>query len=131
MIMAIGENSGMQASAVTVRGIATGQVMTGFLIRLVLREIATAGVIGFVCGIAASAVVWMWFGEVLVGLSVGFAMFLVVCLAVFLGVIAPLVFNRWGIDPAVASGPFITTTNDVFGLFIYLGIATMLLQRLT
>ncbi len=45
------------------------------------------------------------------------------------GVLAPLVFSRVGIDPAVASGPFITTTNDILRLFIYLGLATILVQR--
>ena len=87
-------------------------------------------VIGLVCGVAASAVAWIWFGESLVGVSVGVAMFLVICLAVLLGVLAPLLFNRAGIDPAVASGPFITTANDILGLLIYLGLATLLIQQL-
>ena len=74
---------------------------------------------------------WFWFGEALVGVSVGLAMFLVICLAVFLGVLAPVAFQRVGIDPAVASGPFITTANDILGLFIYLGLATILIDRFT
>ena len=56
-------------------------------------------------------------------------MFLVICLAVLLGVLTPLVFHRVGIDPAVASGPFITTANDVLGLTIYLGLATLLIKK--
>ena len=129
VIMATGGNSGLQASTVTVRGMVIGNVASGLLLRTVLREIGTAVVIGLVCGVAASAVAWIWFGESLVGVSVGVAMFLVICLAVLLGVLAPLLFNRVGIDPAVASGPFITTANDILGLSIYLGLATLLIQR--
>ena len=59
----------------------------------------------------------------------GVAMFLVISLAVFLGVLAPVIFQRVGIDPAVASAPFITTANDILGLFIYLGLATTLIEH--
>ncbi len=131
VIMATGGNSGLQASTVTVRGLVIGNVSSGLLLRTVVREVGTAVVIGLFCGVAASAVAWIWFGETLVGLSVGVAMFLVICLAVLLGVLAPLLFNRVGIDPAVASGPFITTTNDILGLLIYLGLATLLIQKLS
>ncbi len=129
VIMATGGNSGLQSSTVTVRGLVTGHVSSGLVLRTVLREIGTAVVIGLVCGSAASGVAWFWFGEPLVGVCVGVAMFSVICIAVCLGVLAPLVFSRVGIDPAVASGPFITTTNDILGLFIYLGLATILVQR--
>lgn len=129
VIMATGGNSGLQSSTVTVRGLVTGHVSSGLVLRTVLREIGTAVVIGLVCGLAASAVAWFWFAEPLVGVCVGVAMFSVICIAVCLGVLAPLVFSRVGIDPAVASGPFITTANDILGLFIYLGLATILVQR--
>ncbi|MDP6778049.1 MAG: magnesium transporter [Candidatus Latescibacteria bacterium] len=131
VIMATGGNSGLQASTVTVRGLVMGNVASGLLVRTVLRETGTAVVIGLICGLAASGVAWIWFGEALVGVCVGVAMFLVICLAVLLGVLAPLFFNRVGIDPAVASGPFITTTNDILGLLIYLGLATLLIQKLS
>ncbi len=129
VVMATGGNSGLQSATVTVRGLVTGHVSSGLVLRTVLREIGTAVVIGVVCGAAASGVAWFWFGEALVGVCVGISMFLVICLAVCLGVLAPLVFHKAGIDPAVASGPFITTTNDVLGLFIYLGLATIMVQR--
>ena len=81
------------------------------------------------CGAAATAVAWLWFKHPLVGICVGIAMFLAISVAVILGVLVPLLFDRLGIDPAVASGPFITTTNDVLGIFIYLGLATMMMSR--
>ncbi len=129
VIMATGGNSGLQSSTVTVRGLVTGHVSSGLILRTVLREMGTALVIGVACGIAASGVAWIWFGETLVGLCVGISMFLVISLAVLLGVLSPLLFHRIGIDPAVASGPFITTANDILGLTIYLGLATILVQR--
>ena len=129
VIMATGGNSGLQASTVTVRNLVTGKASPRSILRMVLREVGTAVVIGAVCGIAASAVAWLWFQEPLVGVCVGGAMFLVITLAVFLGVLAPVVFQRVGIDPAVASAPFITTANDILGLFIYLGLATILIER--
>lgn len=109
----------------TVRSLVTGRTSSPSILRMVLREVGTAVVIGVVCGLVASAVAWLWFEEPLVGV----AMFLVISLAVFLGVLAPVVFQRLGIDPAVASAPFITTANDILGLFIYLGLATILIEH--
>lgn len=63
------------------------------------------------------------------GISVGISMFLVICLAVLMGVSAPLLFHRLKIDPAVASGPFITISNDIVGVFIYLRLATFILHH--
>ena len=128
VIMAMGGSSGLQACTVTVRGLVTGQVSTGLVLRTVLREVATAVLIGAVCGAGASLVAYVWFGETLVGICVGVSMLLVICLSVFIGVSAPLIFHRFGIDPAVASGPFITISNDILGVSIYLGLATTLLH---
>jgi magnesium transporter len=128
-IPAMGGNSGLQSSTVTVRGLVTGHVSAGLVLRTVLREVGTGTVIGLACGAAASAVAWVWFGEPVVGACVGAAMFLAISVAVFLGVLVPILFDRVGIDPAVASGPFITMTNDILGYFIYFGLATVLMRR--
>jgi magnesium transporter len=128
-ITATGGNSGLQSSTVTVRGLVTGRVSSGLMFRTVTREIGIAAVIGFACGLTAALVAWLWFGEELVGICVGTAMFLAISVAVVLGVLVPIVLDRMGVDPAIASGPFITTTNDVLGLFIYLGLATILIQQ--
>ena len=128
-IPAMGGNSGLQSSTVTVRGLVTGHVSSGLVLRTVLREVGAGTVIGLACGAAASAVAWVWFGEPLVGICVGVAMFLAISVAVFLGVLVPILFDRAGIDPAVASGPFITMTNDILGYFIYFGLATVLMGR--
>jgi len=126
VITATGGNSGLQASTVTVRGLVTGQLSPGVLLRTILREILGAVMVGTACGLLASGVAWLWFGQPLVGACIGSAMFLVIGVAVLMGVLVPMTLSRIGIDPAVASGPFITTTNDVVGLVIYLGLATWL-----
>lgn len=128
VIMAMGGSSGLQTCTVTVRSLVTGQVSTGLVLRTILREVATAILIGAVCGAGASLVAWVWFGETLLGICVGISMLLVICLWVFIGVSAPLIFHRFGIDPAVASGPFITISNDILGVFIYFELATTLLH---
>ncbi len=130
-ITATGGNSGLQSSTVTVRSLVTGHVSSGMVMRTIFREIGTAMVIGLACGLAATGMAWFWFGEKMVGLCVGLAMFLAISVAVTMGVIVPIFLNRMGIDPAIASGPFITTTNDILGLFIYLGLATLLMQYLS
>ena len=117
VIIATGGNSGLQSATVTIRGLVTGQVVPGFLLGTILFELGAATVIGGVCGIASSAVARLWFGAATVDISI------MISLAMLLGVITPLVFERLGIDPAIASGPFITTTNDVVGLLIYLSLA--------
>ncbi|MCZ6633041.1 MAG: magnesium transporter [bacterium] len=128
VIMAIGGSSGLQACTVTVRGLVTGQVSSGMVWRTVLREMGTAVLMGIVCGGLASGVAWVWFGQALIGVCVGVSIFLVICLAIGFGVATPLIFDRLDIDPAVASGPFITISNDILGVFIYLQMATLLMK---
>ena len=130
VIMATGGTSGLQSATVTVRSLVTGHISSGLILRTVFREMGSAALIGLVCGLVATGLAWFWIGNALVGACVGIAMFIVISISVLLGVVAPLLFQRFGIDPAVASGPFITTTNDILGLAIYLGLATMLVQRL-
>ena len=71
----------------------------------------------------------IWMKNSLIGLIVGLSLFLVVVWSNFVGVITPLVFKKINIDPAIASGPLITTLNDVIGVFIYLSIASFILGR--
>lgn len=130
VIMATGGTSGLQSATVTVRSLVTGQISSGLIMRTVLRELGSAAFIGLACGLTATGLAWFWIGSPLVGICVGVAMLLVITMSVLLGVLAPLVFQRFGIDPAVASGPFITTANDILGLAIYLGLATMLVKSL-
>ncbi len=128
MIMALAGNVGIQTSSVVVRGLATGEVALYRIGRHVLREIATSLVIGVTVAASLVAVSYWLNHDLYLSMVLGTAMLLVVLMASMVGTGVPLVLNRLGIDPAVATGPFITTSNDLFGLAIYLGLASLMLS---
>lgn len=123
-------NSGTQALAVAVRGIATGDVEEESKMKLVIRELLTGIIMGLVCGIIALGIVFFWQHELLLGALVGVAICCSIVVATVAGTLIPLVMDRMKIDPAVASGPFITTLNDITSILIYLGIATLFIDKL-
>jgi len=127
-IMAMGGNSGIQTSTIVVRGLGTGAIRPKQLPKLLVREMRVAVVIGILCGVlvavAAQLLTGAWVFGIIVGLSLAGAM----AVAVAGGVLWPMLCNALGIDPAIAAGPFITTTNDITGLLIYLLIASALLR---
>ena len=127
-IMAMGGNTGIQTSTVTVRSLATGQLPPGEATATVLRELGIALGMGTLLAAVVFAVAFLWTGDLLVAGCVGLAMLSAVLFSAGLGAMVPLVFRRVGIDPAVASGPLITTCNDVVSLIIYFGIAVALLS---
>ncbi len=124
VIMAMAGNIGIQASAIIVRGLATGEISAFEIKRRLYREIRTAFYNGFICASILFGIVSLWFGKIYLGLTVASALFAVVFLAAATGTLMPFLLNRLGADPAIATGPFITTSNDVLGLLIYLLIVT-------
>ncbi|MDP8258292.1 MAG: magnesium transporter [Candidatus Aadella gelida] len=129
VITATGGNSGVQASTVVVREIALGYFDMIKVKDEVFRQFKIALGLGVVCGVVLSLLTNIWMKNSLIGLIVGLSLFLVVVWSNFVGVITPLVFKKINIDPAIASGPLITTLNDVIGVFIYLSIASFILGR--
>lgn len=123
-------NSGTQALAVAVRGIATGEVGEQSKLKLLLREFVTGLLMGITCAAITVGIVYFWKGELVIGLLVGAAICCSILVATVAGSFIPLLMHRLGIDPAVASGPFITTLNDVTSLMIYLGLATTFLSQI-
>ncbi|QBK25440.1 magnesium transporter [Ureibacillus thermophilus] len=123
-------NSGTQALAVVVRGIATGEIDEKSKLKMIFREMGTGLITGIACGLIVVLVVFLWKHSLMIGMLVGTA----ICCSIFVATIAgsfiPLLIHKIGIDPAVASGPFITTLNDITSILIYLGLATMLLGQL-
>lgn len=85
---------------------------------------------GIINGIIISAVAWLWQGIPVLGLIVGIAMFMTIFFASLLGTIVPMFFNYYGIDPAISSGPFVTTIKDVTGLLIYFYTASFFFKYL-
>lgn len=124
---AMGGNSGMQVVTIVVRALATRQLRESDIWKAVSREVLVSLVTGsfFACllgGIAA-----LWVNDVWLGAILAVALFCNMLWAAFAGTILPIVIHRLGLDPAVSAGPILTTTTDVFGYAIFLGLATLIL----
>ncbi len=126
LIAAMAGNVGVQSSAIIVQGIAN-QVIKGSLINRLFKEIG----LGLINGLILS-VVLIIFGEIidqdmLLSLTVAGSMMSVIILSALIGTFVPIILHRQGFDPAIATGPFITTANDIFGIFLFFYIAKSIL----
>ena len=128
VITATGGNSGVQASTVVVREIALGSMGITRVGEEVWRQLKIALGLGLVCGTVLTILANFWKKDSVVGMIVGVSIFLVVVWSNIVGVLTPVLFQKMRIDPAIASGPLITTLNDVIGVFIYLSVATFFLM---
>lgn len=138
VILAMGGNTGMQASAVTIRSIALGEIELDRLMNVFGRELRIGAMMGIICGILAGMIVWLnltVFGNVVISTPmptlmaiVGISMFIAMTFAAFSGTMLPIVLNQFKIDPALASGPFVSTSNDLSASLIYLLICSILLN---
>ncbi len=126
IIMAMGGNSGIQASSIVVRGLATGELALSRTFRRLSREFFAALLNGGILSILLFSVVYFWIGDARFGLTVCLSLLVVITNATLVGATVPVLLDRMNIDPALATGPFITTTNDALGLFIYLGFLTII-----
>ncbi|HEX9614837.1 MAG TPA: magnesium transporter [Bacteroidota bacterium] len=130
IISALSGNTGLQAAAIMVRGLATGQVdLKRWWIPL-RRQLLTTMIIGAVCGLTLGGIGWLWHGQPLFGLVVGVSMFLSINISGFIGTATPMISYSLGFDPAITAGPFETAFQDIVGITIFLSIATLLLQWL-
>jgi len=83
---------------------------------------------GIICGILLGFIVGVWLSDFGLGSIVALASILIVVNSGFIGAAVPLALKRMSIDPALATGPFVTTSNDILSLFIYLGLVTLFLK---
>ena len=123
VITALGGNIGIQSSTIIVRGLATGEVRSGGFWARILREASISVLNGLVIGLLTFLVVTFWLDNPPLGVVVSVSMLSVVLWATLTGTLVPLGLRRLGFDPAYATGPFVTTTNDIVDLSIYMGIA--------
>ncbi|WP_082688040.1 magnesium transporter [Bacillus coahuilensis] len=130
LIAGMAGNTGTQALAVAVRGIATGEIQNKSKRTLLLREAGTGLITGITCGILITIGIILWQGTLVLGILVGFSIFASIFVATLAGSFVPLIMHKVNIDPAVASGPFITTINDLLSIFIYFGLATLFMNYL-
>jgi magnesium transporter len=130
MIAGMTGNTGTQSLAVVVRGLITHDIEKGVILRLIARELGVGVTIGITCAILISIIAYVWQGSFILGAVVGVSLFFTLVIGTLAGTVIPLILFRLNIDPAVASGPLITTINDIFSLLTYFGIATMFLNYL-
>jgi len=129
LVAATGGNVGIQASSLIVQSLASKSAFDDTPWQRFWKGFLVALLNGVVLGVFVFLVVVFLYGfEPLFGITVGVALFCVVLLSSFMGTVTPLVLNHFGINPAIASGPFITTTNDLLGLAVYFGVAMLLLK---
>lgn len=126
-LMASAGNVGAQSLALAVRGLATGRFGREAW-RQVGREGMTGAVVGAVCGLTVGAFAALWQQDLKLGLVVGGSMWLGLLIAAPLGMFIPLTMERLGLDPAITSGPLITTIADVLALIVYFLLAMQLLR---
>jgi magnesium transporter len=123
----MGGNAGTQALTVTVRALATRSLGSANMRRFIRRE----GLVGLCNGIGFALAIGLlsglYFGDARLGLVIGMAMIGNMIVAGFAGALVPIALDRLGLDPALASGTFVTTITDVFGFFAFLGLAGLML----
>ncbi|MCZ4408600.1 magnesium transporter [Cryomorphaceae bacterium 1068] len=119
LIAAMGGNVGVQSSAIVVQGLANKTIGTGSILQKLTKELMVALVNGLICGLVILAYSILFMDSLALSYTVGIALFSVVIIAALFGTLVPLVLDKVKIDPALATGPFITTMNDIIGLSVY------------
>jgi magnesium transporter len=126
LIAAMAGNVGVQSSAIIVQGIANDDIKGSIGARL-SKELFLSLLNGLILAILLFLSTWIWKGELLTASAVSLSLIAVIIIAGLVGTFIPLFLDKRGIDPAVATGPFITTSNDIFGILIYFWIAKLIL----
>ncbi|MBW2004604.1 MAG: magnesium transporter [Deltaproteobacteria bacterium] len=128
VVMALGGSTGNQAATVVIRGLATGEISIVHTGRRLLTELRVALINGILCGILLGIVVAFWLSDPKLGVGIGVSLITVILFSGSFGAFVPFLLRKFNIDPALAAGPFITTSNDILGLLIYLSIITHFLM---
>ena len=126
LIAAMAGNVGVQSSAIIVQGLANDDIKGGILPR-VLKEMLLALFNGIILAVLLFACTWIWKGSLASALAISISLIVVIIIAGIIGTFTPMFLHKNKIDPALATGPFITTCNDIFGILIYFWIAKLIL----
>jgi magnesium transporter len=125
IVASMGGNAGTQTMTVAVRALATRDLGRANAWRVIRRELLVGLLNGLAFAVLLAAIAVVWFGVAQLGAVIALAIVVNLVFAAFGGIVIPLVFDRLGVDPAVSSGPLVTTVTDVVGFFAFLGIATL------
>ena len=126
LIAAMAGNVGVQSSAIIVQGLAN-DVVKGSLINRLLKEVGLALINGTILGLLVIIFGLIVGQDNLVSLTIAISMLMVIIIASLIGTFVPIILDKKGIDPAIATGPFITTSNDIFGIFLFFYISKIIL----
>lgn len=126
LIAAMAGNVGVQSSAIIVQGLANDN-LKGSMGNRLIKELSLAMVNGIILAIILFPLTWFWQNDIMTAYAISISLFVVIIVAGLVGTFIPLFLDKKGIDPAIATGPFITTCNDIFGIFIYFWIAKLIL----
>ena len=130
VMMATGGNTGSQAAIVVVRGLATGDINFLGIGKRLFKELKVTFINGAICGGILGTIVALWFSNYALGIVVATALLMIILCAGLIGATIPFALKRFNIDPALGTGPFVTTFNDIISLFIYLSLVTVFLKYL-
>jgi magnesium transporter len=128
IISAISGNTGLQSAAIIIRGLSSGQITLAGWRHAISRQVSTTLILGGACALALGFISGVWSKHFVFGLVVAIGMFLAVNIAGIVGTVVPLLSKRAGFDPAMTAGPFETAFQDVVGISIFLGLATVMLR---
>ena len=127
IVASMGGNAGTQSLTVAVRALATKDLTSSNVRRVVGRELVVGMLNGAAFAVVMGLVALLWFGSPLIGLVIAFAMVVNLVVAALAGVLVPVTMEKLGVDPALAAGTFVTTVTDVVGFFAFLGVASLVL----
>jgi magnesium transporter len=127
IVASMGGNAGTQSLTVAVRALATKELTSTNALRVIGKELIVGGSNGLLFAILTGLVGTIWFSSIGIGAVLALAMMVTLLVAGFAGTTIPLVLERSGVDPAIASGVLLTTITDVIGFFTFLGLAAWLL----
>ncbi|WP_190810745.1 magnesium transporter [Flagellimonas sp. S3867] len=126
LIAAMAGNVGVQSSAIIVQGLANDD-LKGSISNRLIKEMLLSLLNGLILAALLLIFTWIWKGDFLTALAISISLVVVIIVAGIIGTFIPLFLDKRGIDPAIATGPFITTSNDIFGILIYFWIAKVIL----
>ena len=127
IIASMGGNAGTQSLTVAVRAIATKDISSTNIGRVIRREVGVGILTGLIFAVAMGLIGIFWFGTAMLGVVIAISMLINLVVANLAGTTIPVILEKLGIDPALASGAFVTTVTDVVGFFAFLSIAGILL----
>ncbi|MCC7158887.1 MAG: magnesium transporter [Ignavibacteria bacterium] len=130
IISAISGNTGLQASAMTVRALATGGITLNRWAAPIRRSLMISLILGLICGAIIGTIGAFWYGKLIFGLVVGLSMCISINISAFVGTTTPLLSKKMGFDPAITVGPFETAFQDVVGITVFLSLSTFALRWL-